>query len=296
VQKATAEILNAIYEQDFLDCSYGFRPGRGQHQALDEVRRVSNRRMVPREPTRTGGRAAENPKRQAPGSLPILRSSDELPKYQEVLSGGLSYLEEVAQPAHSWQRDDGPSRFPLLGATPATLNRKNLHAYRLKIKELRYVLETADDPGNQDFIDKLGEVKDAIGEWHDWAELIAIAGDVLDHKANCKLLREVKAISTCKFQNTLSLTNKMRRDYLRFSERIKNRVSTSKRGPAVQSVLEAASAVVSWIDRRGRPTVGTEKVYTVDVDNRKEHGTCSETPPNCQHFTSDQISRTSCFR
>src|ERR1700682_114745 len=40
VQKAMVEVLNAIYEQDFLDCSYGFRPGRGQHQALDEVRRV----------------------------------------------------------------------------------------------------------------------------------------------------------------------------------------------------------------------------------------------------------------
>src|SRR5437773_1523246 len=40
VQKAMVEILNAIYEQDFLDCSYGFRPGRGQHQALDEVWRV----------------------------------------------------------------------------------------------------------------------------------------------------------------------------------------------------------------------------------------------------------------
>jgi RNA-directed DNA polymerase len=40
VQKAMVEILNAIYEQDFLDCSYGFRPGRGQHQALDEVRCV----------------------------------------------------------------------------------------------------------------------------------------------------------------------------------------------------------------------------------------------------------------
>jgi CHAD domain-containing protein len=60
-------------------------------------------------------------------------------------------------------------------ATPATLNRTNLHAYRLKIKELRYVLEMGDDPGNQEFIDKLGEVKDAIGEWHDWEELIAIA-------------------------------------------------------------------------------------------------------------------------
>ncbi len=39
-QKAMVEVLNAIYEQDFLDCSNGFRPGRGQRQALDEVGRV----------------------------------------------------------------------------------------------------------------------------------------------------------------------------------------------------------------------------------------------------------------
>jgi RNA-directed DNA polymerase len=44
VQKVMTEILNAIYEQDFLDCSYGFRPGRGAHQALDEVGRVICRR------------------------------------------------------------------------------------------------------------------------------------------------------------------------------------------------------------------------------------------------------------
>jgi RNA-directed DNA polymerase len=40
LQKAMVEVLNAIYEQDFLSCSYGFRPGRGPHQALDEVGRV----------------------------------------------------------------------------------------------------------------------------------------------------------------------------------------------------------------------------------------------------------------
>lgn len=40
VQKATTELLNAIYEQDFLECSYGFRPGRSAHDALDEVGRV----------------------------------------------------------------------------------------------------------------------------------------------------------------------------------------------------------------------------------------------------------------
>ena len=40
VQKVAVELMNAIYEQDFLDCSFGFRPGRSQHLALDEVRRV----------------------------------------------------------------------------------------------------------------------------------------------------------------------------------------------------------------------------------------------------------------
>jgi group II intron reverse transcriptase/maturase len=37
VQRGTARILEAIYEADFLDCSYGFRPGRGCHQALNAV-------------------------------------------------------------------------------------------------------------------------------------------------------------------------------------------------------------------------------------------------------------------
>jgi RNA-directed DNA polymerase len=31
-------LLEAIYEQDFYDFSYGFRPGRNPHQALHEVR------------------------------------------------------------------------------------------------------------------------------------------------------------------------------------------------------------------------------------------------------------------
>lgn len=37
VQKGIAGILEAIYEEDFLDCSYGFRPGRGCHQAINAV-------------------------------------------------------------------------------------------------------------------------------------------------------------------------------------------------------------------------------------------------------------------
>jgi len=37
VQRAAVEVLNAIYETDFLSFSYGFRPGRSQHQALDAL-------------------------------------------------------------------------------------------------------------------------------------------------------------------------------------------------------------------------------------------------------------------
>ena len=37
VQRAVVEVLNAIYETDFLGFSYGFRPGRSQHDALDAL-------------------------------------------------------------------------------------------------------------------------------------------------------------------------------------------------------------------------------------------------------------------
>jgi group II intron reverse transcriptase/maturase len=37
LQRAVVMVLEAIYEQDFLDCSYGFRPGRSAHQALDAL-------------------------------------------------------------------------------------------------------------------------------------------------------------------------------------------------------------------------------------------------------------------
>jgi len=37
LQRAAVMLLEAVYEQDFLDCSYGFRPGRSAHDALDAL-------------------------------------------------------------------------------------------------------------------------------------------------------------------------------------------------------------------------------------------------------------------
>src|SRR5262245_34065379 len=106
--------------------------------------------------------------------------------------------------------DDGQSTVPtdamasalrLSGelTTPRHLGRRSLHPYRLKVKELRNVLQAADSEDHP-FVAALGEIKDAIGEWHDWEELIGIAADVLDHGAHCGLVREFRHIGSRKFE------------------------------------------------------------------------------------------------
>jgi len=46
VQGAFSEVLEAIYEEIFLDCSYGFRPGRDCHQAIKELDNIIMRKKV----------------------------------------------------------------------------------------------------------------------------------------------------------------------------------------------------------------------------------------------------------
>ena len=46
VQHAVGKVLSVIYEEDFLGFSYGFRPGRGQHDALDALAIGLGRRKV----------------------------------------------------------------------------------------------------------------------------------------------------------------------------------------------------------------------------------------------------------
>jgi len=41
LQRAVAMVLEAVYEQEYLDCSYGFRRGRGAHQALQALREAT---------------------------------------------------------------------------------------------------------------------------------------------------------------------------------------------------------------------------------------------------------------
>ena len=62
--------------------------------------------MVPGAPTCTGGPAAEDPQRQAPRPLPVLRSPDKLSEPSEVLSRRRKDLAEVAKSSHARKPDD----------------------------------------------------------------------------------------------------------------------------------------------------------------------------------------------
>jgi CHAD domain-containing protein len=128
-------------------------------------------------------------------------------------------------------------------ADPPRLNRSNLHPYRLKVKELRYVLQMAQTDGQPTFVKDLGEVKDAIGEWHDWEELIAMAGDVLDHSSGCQLLRKFKEIGGSKYEQALALATKLRKNYLKPGRKKPNRSGAG--GQLKPPVLVATSALIS---------------------------------------------------
>lgn len=90
------------------------------------------------------------------------------------------------------------------------LNRENLHLFRLRIKELRYMLELSNEP-NEQWIKWLGEVKDAIGEWHDWVGLLNIAKEVLDPGTDAEVLKRIKKRSDERFNAGLTAANQMRK-------------------------------------------------------------------------------------
>ena len=129
--------------------------------------------------------------------------------------------------------------------TPTRLDKRNLHPYRLKVKRLRYILQMSDATDHQPFVDILGEVKDAIGEWHDSEELNTIANELLSHGKKCELLHELKTICGARYERALSLTNRMRETYLQSPDQ-RNAPSASKSKQArglARSVLMATSAI-----------------------------------------------------
>jgi hypothetical protein len=101
----------------------------------------------------------------------------------------------------SKSRDDGSGAEEALASVvhllrdpkrPPTLGPQNLHPYRLKVKKLRDVIRLAQGPVQAGLVAALGEAKDAVGDWHDWEELLSIAAKVLDGQSGSLLDRAAR--------------------------------------------------------------------------------------------------------
>jgi CHAD domain-containing protein len=93
---------------------------------------------------------------------------------------------------------------------PVRFNSKNLHPYRLKVKELRDVLQLSNVKSDAAFLKELNSVKDAIGEWHDWEQLIAIAVSTLDHGASCGVIKQLKSTSSIHYRQAMVAARRLR--------------------------------------------------------------------------------------
>lgn len=114
----------------------------------------------------------------------------------------------------------------------ATINRKNLHTFRKEAKTLRYVLQMA-HPRDERLTEGLREMQDAIGEWHDWEELVGIAKEVLDHKG-CGLMRELQLQADSTYDDAVRVATRIRREFLGV-----------KRGPAPLRIVRAAEQIAA---------------------------------------------------
>ena len=96
----------------------------------------------------------------------------------------------------------------------------------------------AEAPSRPRFVEDLGQVKDAIGEWHDREELVRIASKLLDHGGRCLLLAELKRIADSKYDHALSLALKLRKMYLQSSRpKRKNAAITGVPRPPVWEAM-----------------------------------------------------------
>jgi len=97
------------------------------------------------------------------------------------------------------------------------LHADNLHLFRIRIKELRYMLQLSPE-ADEALVDALGQVKDSIGDWHDWVELLKIAQKVLDPSQDREVLKRIRNIGNEKIQRALTAAKQLRERYFAGSD------------------------------------------------------------------------------
>jgi uncharacterized protein YcgL (UPF0745 family) len=90
------------------------------------------------------------------------------------------------------------------------LHQANLHDFRKAVKELGYMMQVLDG-SDEEKIARFAQVKDAVGEWHDWLELQHAAAEVLgaqDHP----ILVEIRKRTREQLRHAMTVANGLRRN------------------------------------------------------------------------------------
>jgi CHAD domain-containing protein len=93
------------------------------------------------------------------------------------------------------------------------LHAENLHEFRLRVKQLRYVLQldAQTDPG---LLEALGDAQRRIGDWHDWHQLDDIAHEVLIREGDQPVLDRIDVTVRRRFDRALAAAHALRARYL----------------------------------------------------------------------------------
>jgi CHAD domain-containing protein len=163
-----------------------------------------------------------------------------------------SRLRDKSDPADAQRLQSNATAFALqlcgeLTAWPR-LTVANMHPFRLKVKELRYTLQMAE--GNDSpFVTTLKETTDAIGEWHDWSQLLEIATEVLKRHPKCSVLNAIRSAASAKRYHALHVANTMRKKFLDSDAHKSHELQTTLSKPSLAAIATLANA----------PSSGTRK-------------------------------------
>jgi CHAD domain-containing protein len=92
------------------------------------------------------------------------------------------------------------------------LDSSNLHSFRIRVKELSNILQLFQNADSRT-VQRLIEVKDSIGEWHDWQELNNMAGKFLNSQDDRALLRRIESIQLSKLRKALARAGELHKQY-----------------------------------------------------------------------------------
>ena len=108
-----------------------------------------------------------------------------------------------------------------------TLTENNLHSFRIKAKQLRYILQLADDR-DQRFVDMLERVTDTIGDWHDWHTLSKLSSKILKNSTDGEVMKDIQAMEQKALRRALAEANRMRRTCLDGAKQPRNQETPHK--------------------------------------------------------------------